>query len=99
MFAAASAFGFGLSGIIPAYVVAVRELFRASEAGWRISILYFSSIVGMAAGGWLAGIIYDHYGFYGPALLVGVAFNAANLIVIGSLLLNQQQSACPSRRR
>jgi hypothetical protein len=31
-------FGLGFSGIIPAYVLAVRELFPASEASWRGSI-------------------------------------------------------------
>ena len=32
LFTVAAAFGLGFSGIIPAYVLAVRELFPASEA-------------------------------------------------------------------
>ena len=36
LFAVAAAFGLGFSGLIPAYVLTVRELFPASEAGWRI---------------------------------------------------------------
>src|SRR5207248_8419676 len=47
LFIVAAAFGLGFSGIIPAYIVAVRELYLASEASWRISILYFCSILGM----------------------------------------------------
>ncbi len=40
----------------------------------------------MAAGGWLAGVIRDGYGFYAPAFAAGLAFNLLNLILIGSLL-------------
>src|ERR1700759_4047533 len=36
LFTVAAAFGLGFSGIIPAYVLAVRELFPPSEASWRI---------------------------------------------------------------
>jgi hypothetical protein len=34
-FLIAAAYGFGFSGIIPAYVVAIRDLFPSSEASWR----------------------------------------------------------------
>ena len=36
LFAVAAWFGLGFSGIIPVYVLAVRELFPASEASWRV---------------------------------------------------------------
>ena len=36
LFAVAAVFGLGFSGIIPAYVLAVRELFPAAEASWRM---------------------------------------------------------------
>ena len=43
LFTVAAAFGLGFSGIIPAYVLTVRELFPASEASWRIpTLLLFS---------------------------------------------------------
>lgn len=43
LFTVAAAFGLGFSGIIPAYVLAMRELFPASEACWRIpTLLLFS---------------------------------------------------------
>src|SRR5205807_3439940 len=57
LFAVAAIFGLGFSGIIPAYVVAIRELFPAAEASWRIPALLLFSGSGMAAGGWLAGAI------------------------------------------
>ena len=49
LFTVAAAFGLGFSGIIPAYVLALRELFPASEASWRIPTLLLFSGLGMAA--------------------------------------------------
>ncbi len=86
LFAVAAAFGFGFSGLIPAYVVAVRELFPAAEAGWRVPTVLATSTVGMAFGGWLAGALYDRFGFYAPAFATGVLFNIGNLIVVGTLV-------------
>jgi cyanate permease len=40
----------------------------------------------MALGGWLAGLLYDHYGFYAPAFAMGIGANILNLIVIGTLV-------------
>ena len=40
-------------------------------------------------GSWLAGALYDHFGFYAPAFAVGVFFNLANLVVIGILVMRQ----------
>jgi MFS family permease len=93
LFAVSAAFGLGFSGIIPAYVLAVRELFPASEASWRVpSVLLFSGS-GMAFGGWLAGAIYDTVGFYAAAFAAGIAFNLANLAVIGTLVWCQRRSS------
>jgi MFS family permease len=92
LFTVSAAFGLGFSGIIPAYVLASRELFSAAEAFWRIPVLLLSSAVGMASGGWLAGALYDHFGFYAPAFASGVAANVLNLIIIGTLVLQQSRS-------
>ncbi len=92
LFAVSAAFGLGFSGIIPAYVLAVRELFPASEASWRVpSVLLFSGS-GMAFGGWLAGAIYDTVGFYAAAFTAGIAFNIAHLAVIGALVWSDRRS-------
>ena len=82
LFTVAAAFGLGFSGIIPAYVLAVRELFPASEASWRIPTLLLFSGGGMAAGSWLAGLIYDYLGFYAPAFAVGIGANIFNLLIV-----------------
>ena len=90
LFAVSAFFGLGFSGIIPAYVLAMRELFPASEAPWRIPIFFLSGGSGMAAGGWIAGAIYDYAGLYAPAFAVGIAFNLANLAVVGGLVLRDR---------
>jgi MFS family permease len=93
LFTVAAAFGLGFSGIIPAYVLAVRELFPASEASWRIPTLLLFSGFGMAAGGWIAGLLYDHFGYYAPAFAVGVGANVLNILVVGVLVARQRYRA------
>ncbi len=89
LFLIAAAYGFGFSGIIPAYVVAIRDLFPSAEASWRVPLVLFTAMGGMAFGSWFAGRIYDHFGFYAPAFGSGVAFNIANLALVGFLVLRQ----------
>jgi MFS family permease len=93
LFAVSAAFGLGFSGIIPSYVVAIRELFPSSEASWRVPTFFFLAMGGMAFGSWLAGMLYDHFGFYAPAFAVGVFFNLANLAVIGFLVTRQRNQS------
>ena len=91
LFTVAAAFGLGFSGIIPAYVLAVRELFPASEASWRIPTFLLFSGSGMALGAWLAGLLYDHFGFYAPAFAVGIGANLLNLLIISVLVGRKRQ--------
>jgi MFS family permease len=93
LFTVSAAFGLGFSGIIPAYVLAVRELFPASEASWRIPTLLLFSGSGMAAGGWLAGLLYDHFGYYAPAFAAGIGANLLNMLVVGVLVARQRRRA------
>ena len=90
LFTISAVFGFGFGGLIPGYVLAVRELFPSSEASWRIPTMLFPGSLGMAAGGWLAGVMYDHFAFYTPAFAVGVAFNLLNLAVISALVMRHR---------
>jgi MFS family permease len=96
LFAVAAVFGLGFSGIIPAYVVAVRDLFPASEASWRIPTVLLFSGSGMAAGGWLAGVIYDYAGFYAAAFATGIAINAVHVMVIGLLVWRRRRDTMPA---
>lgn len=93
LFTVAAAFGLGFSGIIPAYVLALRGLFPASEASWRIPTLLLFSGCGMALGGWLAGLLYDHFGYYAPAFAAGIGANILNLLVVGALVGRQRLRA------
>jgi MFS family permease len=93
LFTVAAAFGLGFAGIIPAYILAIRELFPASEAYWRIPTFLLCSGSGMALGGWLAGMLYDHFGTYAPAFGAGVAANAINLVMVATLVLRQRYKA------
>jgi len=90
LFTVSAAFGIGFSALIPAYVLTIRELFPLSEASWRVPTLLFLSGSGMATGGWLAGALYDHFGYYAPAFAAGVAFNLVNLTMIAILVARQQ---------
>lgn len=90
LFALSLFFGLGFAGLIPANVLAIRQLFPASEASWRIPTLLLASGSGMAAGGWLGGVLYDHFGYYLPAFAAGVLANAVNLMLVGTLVLRQR---------
>jgi MFS family permease len=96
LFTVAAAFGLGFSGIIPAYVLALRELFPASEASWRIPTLLLFSGAGMALGGWLAGLLYDHFAYYAPAFATGIGANILNLLLVGILVGRQRLRLTPA---
>jgi MFS family permease len=87
LFAVSIAFGFGFSGIIPSYSVAIRDLFPASEASWRMPLTLFTAMSGMAFGSWFAGALYDHFGYYAWAFGISVLFNLLNLTIVGFLVL------------
>jgi MFS family permease len=85
LFTVSIAFGLGFSALIPAYVLAVRELFPGNQAYWRVPVMLLMTGSGMATGGWLAGFLYDHSGSYDLAFEAGVASNVANLLLLGFL--------------
>ncbi len=69
--------------------MATRDLFPSAKASWRVPLVLFTGMSGMAFGSWFAGRIYDHFGFYAPAFGAVVVFNVANLLLIGFLVLRQ----------
>ena len=96
LFVVSAVFGMGFSGIIPAYIVALRDLFPEREAAFRVPVLVMAGQVGMAAGGWAAGVIYDVAGSYTPAFGAGLAFNLVNLVLVGLLLGRQPGRLVPA---
>lgn len=86
-------FGLSQGGIVPAYALIVRDRFPAREAGARVSLVLMATIVGMAAGGWAAGAIYDRTGSYAVALLHGIAWNLVNLVIALAISCTGRQHA------
>ena len=82
-------FGLSQGGIVPSYALIVRDYFPAREAGARVSLVLMATIVGMAAGGWLSGAIYDLTGSYQAAFLNGIAWNLLNMSIAFWLLLGR----------
>ena len=93
LFTVTGIFGLGFAGLVPAYVLVVRELYPAHEAGWRVPILLCMTGFGMAGGGWFAGFLYDHFGYYAPAFAAGLIFNVVHLVVIGTLVARRGGSS------
>lgn len=91
-------FGLSQGGIVPSYAVIVREYLPAREAGARVGFVIMATILGMALGGWLSGLIYDLTGSYQWAFLNGIAFNALNIAVMLFILTRSRAggSAMPA---
>ena len=87
LYLVSAAFGLGFGGIIPSYILAIRELFPSREAGWRIATLLFFSLTGMALGSWLGGFIFDLTLDYRWAFAGGVGFNLITVFLVGGLVL------------
>jgi MFS family permease len=89
LFVVAGAYGLGFSGLIPAYAVAVRDLFPSREAFWRIPTVLMFLMSGMAFGSWFGGKLFDIFMSYRVAFTVGVMFNAIHFLVV-LFLVNRQ---------
>lgn len=83
-------FGLSQGGIVPSYAIIVREYLPAREAGARVGFVIMATILGMALGGWLSGMIFDLTGSYRWAFLNGIAFNALNVGIMLAILLRSR---------
>ncbi len=50
---------------------------------------------GMAVGSWSGGALYDHFGHYGPAFVVGTAVSLLNFLII-SVLAFRRSTTTPA---
>jgi len=87
-------FGLFQGGIVPSYAIIVREYFTPQEAGSRIGFVIMATILGMALGGWLSGVIFDLTGSYRAAFANGIAWNLLN-VSIATWLLFRSRGARP----
>lgn len=74
---------------MPSYAIIVREYMPAREAGTRVGLVLMATIVGMALGGWLSGVIFDLTGSYQAAFVNGIVWNPVN-VSIGLWLLSRR---------
>jgi cyanate permease len=51
------------------------------------------TLLGMALGGWMSGVIFDLTGSYRAAFANGLAWNALNLLIAGFLFLRSNFNA------
>ena len=80
-------FGLFQGGIVPSYAIIVREHFDPHEAGARVGAVIMATLVGMALGGWLSGLVFDLTGSYKAAFINGIGWNLLNLSIAGWLYL------------
>jgi MFS family permease len=83
-------FGLFQGGIVPSYAIIVRSMFPPQETGTRFGLVLMATILGMAAGGWMSGAIFDWTGSYRAAFANGVAWNALNAAIALWLLMRGQ---------
>jgi len=79
-------FGLFQGGIVPSYAIIVRENFPAHEAGTRVGLALMATLIGMALGGWLTGVIFDVTGSYRAAFVHGIGWNLVNLSIVSWLI-------------
>src|SRR3954467_5092778 len=85
-------FGLFQGGIVPSYAMIIREYFSSKEAGARIGIVLTATMLGMALGGWMSGVIFDVTGSYRMAFLNGIAWNLVNMAIALMLLVRSRRA-------
>jgi MFS family permease len=91
LYVASAMFGLFQGGIVPSYAIIVREYFPPKEAGFRVGLAVSSTLVGMALGGWMGGMLFDMTGSYRAAFINGIAWNLLNGVVAWWLLFRQNR--------
>lgn len=79
-------FGLFQGGIVPSYALVIREYFAPSQTGTRVAMVVSATMLGMALGGWMSGLIFDLTGSYKAAFANGIAFNLLNGGIVAYLL-------------
>jgi MFS family permease len=82
-------FGLFQGGLVPSYALIMRENSRPQEAGMRVGIAVSVTLIGMALGGWMGGMLFDATSSYRAAFLNGIAWNVVT-VLIGWWLLARQ---------
>jgi MFS family permease len=86
-------FGLFQGGIVPSYAIIVREYFPPREAATRVGLAVSTTVLGMALGGWMGGVLFDMTGSYRAAFINGIAWNVINAAIAWWLLSRQMRHA------
>ncbi len=89
-------FGLFQGGIVPSYAIIVREYFPPREAATRVGLAVSTTVLGMALGGWMGGVLFDMTGSYRAAFINGIAWNVLNAAIAWWLLSRQMRHAAPA---
>jgi len=89
LYVVSALFGLFQGGIVPSYAIIVREYFPPREAATRVGLAVSSTVLGMALGGWMGGVLFDMTGSYRAAFLNGIAWNVLNGAIAWWLLGRQ----------
>ena len=63
----------------------------------RIGLVMSVTVLGMAVGGYLSGVIFDYFASYRMAFLNGLAWNLVNLSVVCWLMLRARRAVPPAQ--
>jgi len=86
LYVVSALFGLFQGGLVPSYAIIVREYFPPHEAATKVGLVIMCTLLGMALGGWMTGVIFDMTGSYRAAFLNGIAWNLLNFTIAASLL-------------
>ncbi|MFZ9408306.1 MAG: MFS transporter [Burkholderiaceae bacterium] len=86
LYVVSALFGLFQGGIVPSYALVIREYFAPNQTGTRVAIVVSATMLGMALGGWMSGLIYDFTGSYKAAFVNGIGFNLLNGCIAAYLL-------------
>ena len=91
LFVVSGIFGLFQGGIVPMYAVICRELLAPRRAGAAIGLVVSATILGMAFGGYISGVIFDLTSSYRMAFLNGLMFNVFNFAIVAWLFWRRRQ--------
>jgi len=83
--------------IVQGYALILRRLYGSSIAGWRLGVVMLFAMAGMAAGGWLGGIIFDATLSYRPAFQAALGFDFLNFMLLGLLFAARRRTMVGAR--
>ncbi|HEY1779525.1 MAG TPA: MFS transporter [Roseiarcus sp.] len=91
LFVVSAIFGLFQGGIVPMYAIICRELLAPRRAGAAIGLVVSATILGMAFGGYISGVIFDLTSSYRMAFLNGLMFNVFNFAIVAWLFWRRRQ--------